>query len=375
MKKYLMIFCLLFCLTACGETINKETTYLGYLTDAENMIVPALNTEVYLTTVKDNYREQMVSTAQEQIFKYHMLLDSHHDYLINNELLINVKYLNEHIGQGPIVVDEILIDMFDKAINLSQISHGYFNPSIGEISECYQGKFLPYESINTDPNSELLNNATYIPYDQLKEYIIIDKTNNTIELKQYNDKDYVIDFGAIAKGYTLDNIIFEKDSSYLITAGASSISTYSNPNEEVDWNIGIKTPDSNEMLFSINLNEGSISTSGDDENFYLLEDGTRRHHIINPFSAHSENYYRNITLISNNATVADALSTAFFSINDIEEIEEIISVSKETFNCSIDYCFMIEEDTNKYSLIMSDGFNNIMNNDVNDKYIERIEVR
>ena len=376
MRKILLILCILLSLTSCKkEIIQKESINLGYLTDASNSIVPALNTEVVLTTVKNSLKEQMSIEAQDIVFRCHMLLDGYHDYLANNGSVINVHYLNNHIDEGPIKVNEELIDILDEAITLSKISHGYFNPTIGQLAKCYDNKFLPFESINCDPSIEDINKAVYVPYDELSNYILLNKEEMTVELKSYNGNKYLIDLGAISKGYTLDQTVLNEDSSYLINAGASSIRTYNSQNEDVEWNVAVKVPDSNEMLFSIELDSTAISTSGDDENYYLLEDGTRRHHILNPFTGYPENFYRSIVLISEDASLIDAMSTAFFSINDINEIEEIITDCELTFNTKIDYCLISEKTKNRFILTMNDGFKNKSNGDYNNHYIERIDIR
>ena len=73
--------------------------------------------------------------------------------------------------------------------------------------------------------------------------------------------------------------------------------------------------------------------------------------------ANKENYYRAIDLRSNkNGGVIDALSTAIFSIEDINQIKEIINNIEEFYNMKIDYCLLKDD----YSLTMSKGFNDTL---------------
>ena len=359
MKK-IVILIFVFLLTACSnsniETFNKEKTFLGNINDENGDMVLLLNTETYITTVSKEKKEKIISDAKDFISKYHKLLDSHHHYKDeSNNSINNILTLNENIDNGPIIVDPIVIDALKEAINLTYLTKGYFNLTIGNLSNLYHDKFLPYDSNNKDPKKEEIEDAIngIINYDELNNYIIIDETNNTVELKSKNDYRYTIDLGAFSKGYILDklkkHLIDSYDTSFLVTAGSSSIVSYINEKEDVTWNVGIEDPNAkNSSLFVFNLNDGAVSTSGDYENYYLLDDGTRRHHIINPFTGYSENYYRSCSIVSNNAYVIDALSTALFNIDDIDLRKEIVNDLQDFYNIEIDYC-MIKDN---YEILM-----------------------
>ena len=371
--KRILVFLLFICLFACNkENLIKESTYLGYLIDKDNNLVPLLNTEVYMTTVRPNKKEKMTIEAQELLFKYHKLLDGYHEY----EDIINIKYINDHFNQGPIKIDKELFDCLKDAIKYSKLTKGYFNFTVGKLSDLYSDKFLPFDSINNDPKEDDIKEAleSIIPYQELDKYIILDEANSTIELLPYNDKQYIINLGAMSKGYALNKISLSIDSSYLITAGSSSIRTYINNNEKINWNIGSKQNGDNEIMYVMSLGSEGISTSGDSENYYLLEDGTRRHHILNPYSGYPENYYRMLTLISEDAGIMDALSTALFNIEDRNQIKEIINDIEKEYNQKIKYCFVKEINKDKYELIVNEEFKQIMDESQLSNKIERVVV-
>lgn len=367
MKKVVLFLSILLSLTACSNTepsLKKESEFLGYITDENNDMVLLLNTETTITTVDTSKKQELIDTAKEEIVKYHKLLDSHHYYLdSNNNRLTNLKVLNDNINNGPIKVDPIIIDALNQAIDLTILTHGYFNISLGRLSALYKDKLLPYDSINTDPNVSDIENEVkgIVNIEDIDNYIIIDKENSTVELKAF-DYPYELDLGAFSKGYIIDNVyrkLIKYNTSFLLTAGSSSIVTYKASDEDISWNIGLKKPENQtEALLSFNLNTGCISTSGDYENYYLLEDGTRRHHILNPYTGYSENFYRSNTLLSNNACVIDALSTALFSVENSNERAEIIKGIEDYYDIKIQYCFV--KDSN--NLIMNQGFKDTLNN-------------
>ena len=108
--------------------------------------------------------------------------------------------------------------------------------------------------------------------------------------------------------------------------------------------------------------------------YYFLEDGTRRHHILNPYSGYPENYYRMLTLIGDDAAVLDALSTALFNIEDRNQIKEIIDNIEKEYNLIIKYCFVKEIEKDKYELIMNEAFKEIIYESQMSNKVERVVV-
>ena len=116
-------------------------------------MVLLLNTEIYLTTVDETKKDELITKATELLTKYHILLDSHHYYKdSNNQLINNIAVLNDSINSGPVKVDPIIIDSLKKAIELVKLTEGYFNFTIGNVSKLYNNKFMPFETFNTDPD-------------------------------------------------------------------------------------------------------------------------------------------------------------------------------------------------------------------------------
>jgi len=367
MKRLLTIlFCLLLCAcTANSSELIKEKSYLGYLQDEDGKMVLPLNTDCYLTTVKPELKEEMVSRAKDLLYTYHKHLDSHKYYKDNNGNRINnLRVVNESFSK-EVVIDDILFEAIKESIEIAKLTKGYFNPTIGKVSDCYNGKFLSYDSFNTDPIPELLNGAlsTVVPYDKLDEHIILNETNKSVTLIPYNDKEFEIDLGAFSKGYVSEKLykeLIKFNSSFILNCGSSSIITYNNPEENIDWTVGIKVPDKQEeMLYAQKLNNCALSTSGDYEQYYFLEDGTRRHHILNPFTGVSENYYREIVLSTNEkAGLIDALTTALYSIEDTNEAIKLIHEIENYYNIKINYCFV------------KDGYNLVTNKETKESFID-----
>ena len=369
MKKLIII--LLVFLTGCTVTTNiinhkKEKTFLGYITDSKDDMILLLNTEVYLTTVNNDLKDTLVNKSISEIATYHKFLDSHHKYMDENgKEIINIAVLNESIGKGPVKVNPIIIDVLKEAINLSQLTTGYFNFTIGKLSNLYSNKLLPYYTTNIDPDEEEIDKCLkgIINQNQLANYIIIDEDNCTVELKE-NEYPYLLDLGAFSKGYILDIVYKELkqyDTSFLLNAGSSSIVAYSNDKEDITWTIAVKNPesDANDLLI-FELRNGAVSTSGDYELYYYLNDGTKRHHILNPYTGYSENYYESNTLVSDKAGPIDALSTALFNADFQKEFTSIIENVESYSNSNISY-LTIQKGLN---IFMNKSFNELISKNV-----------
>ena len=108
---------MLILLSACSfnnKEYKKEKNFLGVIADEDNNMVMLLNTEVYLTTVDPDLKEEMNDSATNILTKYHKLLDSHAYYLDENDNRItNLRVLNENINNGPIKVEKELIEVLD----------------------------------------------------------------------------------------------------------------------------------------------------------------------------------------------------------------------------------------------------------------------
>ena len=99
--------------------------------------------------------------------------------------------------------------------------------------------------------------------------------------------------------------------SAIISAG-SSIAVIGD-NKGKPWRIGIKDPrHPDETVGTVSLTGGqAVSTSGDYERYFEIG-GKRFHHILNPATGMPADECRSVTIISDDASQADMLSTSVF---------------------------------------------------------------
>nr|WP_309550858.1 MULTISPECIES: FAD:protein FMN transferase [Clostridium] len=158
--------------------------------------------------------------------------------------------------------------------------------------------------------------------------IILDEKNSTIKLRRASQ---AIDLGAIAKGYTADEIkkvlIDNKISSALINLGGNVYAVGSKP-DGTSWNIGIQNPldTRGEYLGTVSFTDKSVVTSGNYER-YFIKDGVRYHHIFDPKTGYpADKGIISTTIVSDKSIDGDALSTSTYIMGLEKGIKLIESI-------------------------------------------------
>jgi FAD:protein FMN transferase len=145
------------------------------------------------------------------------------------------------------------------------------------------------------------------------------------EKKVHRKESIGLNFGAIAKGYAVD-----KATELLMNSGITE--AFINAGGEIktlgnDWVAGIQHPRNlKEIVKKIKLNNISVATSGDYEN-YFEKDGVRYHHILDPASGYPAGGIQSVTVIHKDNAFADGIATAVFVIGKIPGLELIESLT------------------------------------------------
>lgn len=188
------------------------------------------------------------------------------------------------------------------AKQIFEISNGLFDITAGNVIDHWKNKFSGNE-ISVENNSDFgINN------------FVLDEPNFTIEKLNQNIS---FDLGGIGKGYANDlaaKLLIEWDiENALIHGGGSSVKTIGKNNNSNGWLISVSNPNNNlQTVAEISLKNFSLSGSGKQ----------KENHIINPKSLLPNNDRTAAWVLSESATISDAMSTAFMLMNE-NEITEI----------------------------------------------------
>ena len=362
------------------------TYYIDSVEDIMEEYIPMMNTMVRLKVVKGD-AEALYEDAYQIMSNYHKLLDSHHYYRDDEDNLIhNIKILNDsYASQTAMTVSDEMIEILEEVMMMSKLSQGYFNPFMGSLIDLWSPKFSAFPIENTDPDETEIKKALgCVPtVDQFDEILVIDKENNTVTFnKMEGCQDKVsINLGAFSKGYIIDKTkeaLKNHDAVWLLDAGTSTISGY-DPNNEKTWTAGVVSPyNKAAMMYVLELsNDQCLSTSGDDNQYFLLNTGddfpTVRCHILNPFTGYSENTYRSASVLTQGkAAVSDVLSTVMFSVSDKNLAFDIIHDFEDYYKTDISVSWIRETDT-EFKLASLEATETIYNSIIHETVMDSIE--
>lgn len=302
----LIIFVLLLSIIACQHQEKKryEAQFLR-LFDTVTQIVAYRNS-------KEEFTGQ-VNQIYNDLEEYHQLYDIYHEY----EGIVNVKVINDQAGQEPLEVDRRIIDLLLFAKEIYQKTEGRVNVALGSVLSIWHNY---RERGIMDPE-----NAKIPPIGLLKEaechtdihQIVIDESASTVFLA---DADMLLDVGAIAKGYAVEQVsrkAYQNGfTSGLISVGGNVKIMGTKDSRGKLWNVGIQNPDTpseESNLYVVYLADKAVATSGNYQRYYTV-DGKEYHHIINPDTLYPAEYFTATTIICKDSGRADALSTAIFTI-------------------------------------------------------------
>lgn len=121
-----------------------------------------------------------------------------------------------------------------------------------------------------------------------------------------------LDFGGIGKEYAVDRayelLALRSSTPFLVNFGGDLRANRS-PSHGA-WQVGLERPDADqEAAVLLDLEHGALATSGDSRR-YLLKDGIRYSHILNPLTGRPDpDSPRSITVAASSCTEAGLLST------------------------------------------------------------------
>ncbi|ANS73430.1 thiamine biosynthesis protein ApbE [Paenibacillus yonginensis] len=220
----------------------------------------------------------------------------------------DIYEVNRLAGVEAVPVSDETLEAVKQSLAYAKEMDGLFDPTIGPLVDLWG---IGTEKARVPKQQEIDEVLKLINYKEVQ----IDDTAKTIKLPC---RGMVLDLGGIGKGYAADKVAdylrSQGITSALIDLGGSSIITLGTKPDGSLWNIGLQDPDQSRgtQLGTIKINNEVIDDSGVYERFFM-QDGIRYHHILDPRTGFpAQNGIKSLTIMSPNATDADALSTGVF---------------------------------------------------------------
>ena len=282
------------------ETASKryEATFLT-LFDTVTTIVGYAETEADFTAT--------AQAIHDDLLEYHQLYDIYNEY----EGMNNLKTVNDHAGEAPVSVDRKIIDLLLFSKDLYTRTGGKVNIAMGSVLSLWHdarelGVQYPDEAALPDRDA-LERAAAHTDINSIQ----IDEEKDTVF---FSDPEVRLDVGAIAKGYAVQQVCGSAPAGLLISVGGNVCATGPKPETGQPWVVGIQNPDApKEYLHTIYVEDFSVVTSGDYQRYFTV-DGVAYHHIIDPDTLFPADYWRSVTILCPDSGLADALSTALFTL-------------------------------------------------------------
>ena len=252
--------------------------------------------EISILANEENFANANIDLAVAEISRIEKLLTT----FSNDSVTFQI---NENAGIQPVVVPKEVFDLIFRCQMISKMTQGAFDISYGSIDKKFWNFDLNMTSL---PDKDLAKKAVeLINY----ENIILNETDKTVFLK---NKGMRIGFGGIGKGYAAEcakKILQQNGIESGIVNAAGDLTAWGYQENGEAWTIGIADPNKKESVFStFNITNTSVATSGNYEKFVII-DGKKYSHTIDPKTGYPISGIKSVTIIAENAEIADALAT------------------------------------------------------------------
>lgn len=317
-----------------AEQTTQEAADVGNATKAgkeksASRDIFAMDTYMTLTAYGEN-TEKALNEAVDEINRIEQLVSTGID---SSE----ISQINKN-GKGS--VSETTGYLIKQSKKIYDSTNGVFDITIYPIMQAWG---FPTEKYRIPGKAELKKlrdqmGADHVLYDEKKQEVTLDK------------KGMQIDLGGIAKGYTSSKVmdIFKKNgvSSAVISLGGNVQVLNAKPDGS-DWRVAVENPaDTGSYLGVLSIKDKAVITSGGYER-YFEQDGKTYHHIIDPSTGYpANNGLTSVTIVSDDGTLADGLSTSLFIMGP-EKAQEYWKKHSDEFDT-----ILVKEDG---SILVSEG--------------------
>jgi thiamine biosynthesis lipoprotein len=238
------------------------------------------------------------------------------DYQPDSEL----SRLSLQAGGPPVPVSTDLFDVLNRSRIFYEKTGGVFDVTIGPVGRLWR---RARRDRKVPDHQKLAEARVLVGSDKM----VLDRAKRTVQLTRLGMK---LDVGGIAKGYASQaaiDVLRSRGIVHALVAGAGDIVAAEPPPDTEGWTIGIAglNPSAAGPEIFVLLKNAAISTSGDAERFVVI-DGHRYSHIINPVTGMGVEDRASVTVVARDGATADALETSVYLLGSergLKLVEEI----------------------------------------------------
>lgn len=256
-------------------------------------------------------------------------------------------YVVNHADGKTVKICDDSAEIINKALEIGNKTDGCLDITLYPVVREWGFTTGEYKIPEADKLSELLK---YV------DFINIELNGNEITLPNNTE----IDLGALAKGYTSDEVLrIMKENgveSAIVSLGGNVQALGSKP-DGTDWKVGVRNPFAPDTdMCILEISDKAIITSGNYERYFIGDDGKKYWHIIDSKDGFpADNGLVSVTIIGESGLECDAYSTAMF----VAGTDSAIEFYRE--NKSFDMILVTDDARIYYTQGLADSFTNISN--------------
>ena len=225
--------------------------------------------------------------------------------------------INRLAASEVVPVSDPMLSVLSAAQMVSERSHGAFDVTVSPLVALWGFR---------DRRPHLPSAAELDALRPLVDYrnLVLDGTHHTV---RFSRAGVGVDLGGIAKGFAVElaaGVLRRRGLSGIVDAGGNEY-LLGTPAGKGMWTVGVKNPDARDQLLGVvDTDETSVSTSAQYSNFVTI-DGKAYGHILDPRTLQPTAASLSATVLSRDATLADAVSTAAFVLGPTDGLALIDS--------------------------------------------------
>ena len=268
-----------------------------------------------------------------------------HDFDLSLSLYVDSSIVSRMNRGEDVIADPFFTEVFRLSDSISKATNGAFDVTVGPLVRAWG--FGPDDHRNFKEEKR----------DSLMKLVGMEKVTLAEGRLIKKVPGMVLDFNAIAQGYSVDVICSYFDrkgvSNYLVEIGGEVRAKGTKAGAL--WRIGIDRPEDlnmspgQDLQAIIKISDQSVATSGNYRKFYV-EEGIKYSHTIDPRTGYpAKNTLLSATIITRSCAVADGIATACMVIGKDSAIEFVKR------NPNLSAYFVFSDDKGNFATWMSES--------------------
>jgi thiamine biosynthesis lipoprotein len=222
-----------------------------------------------------------------------------------------VSEINRNAGRTPVAVDEETDDLVRCALELSDLTGGRFDPTVGVLRRAWDFKAGKVPTAGEIDALLALVDASEVS-----------RRERTVFLRRAGME---IDLGGVGKEYAVDRavrLLREEGIRAAVVSFSGDVRTIGSRGDGRPWKVGVVDPrNRHRCRFAVRpLSDAGIATSGDYERGFV-KDGVRYHHILDARTGWPARGVASVTVVAATAFRAGCYATASFLLGPAEGLE------------------------------------------------------